>query len=399
MGRSGPGSRRGRILALGCALLTGACAAPPTPLVEAEPGAPLPGLSPSEAEAFAAGHALFNRPFTAEEGLGPIFNQDRCSSCHDLPTSGGHGAEPVTKVSRFDPDAGCSLLESEGGDLIQARLVPALAELGIRPERLPPESTEVTRLRPPALYGLGLVEAVPEEDVRGRADPDDTDGDGISGRPSVLADGSLGRFGGKGRDPTLASFVEGAARGELGLTTPLHPFEHLPNGQPFPEGVDPTPEPEIDDASLELLVAYVRFLAPPTPRPIDDPARSDDVRRGARLFEEIACATCHTPTMVTGPNASPALDRKPFRIYSDLLLHDLGGETGDVCAPGVSPAERITARLVGLGLRRDFMHDATAQSVESAIRLHGGEAAGSRAAFGDLGEAERELLYLFLRTL
>ncbi len=385
--------------ALGPIILGAACAAPPVTTVEAEPGAPLPGLSAAEAEAFAAGQALFNRPFAPEEGLGPIFNQDRCSSCHDLPTSGGHGADPVTKVSRFEPAVGCSLLEDEGGDLIQARLVPALSALGVPPERLPSDATEITRLRPPALYGLGLVEAVPREDILSRADPDDADGDGIRGRPAILADGSLGRFGGKGQDPTLFRFVEAATRGELGLTTPLHPLEHLPNGRPFPQGVDPTPEPEIDEASLGLLVAYVRFLAPPTPRPPDDPARADDVRRGARVFEEIGCASCHVPTMVTGPNDSPALDRKSFRIYSDLLLHDLGGEIMDVCAPGVSPAERITARLVGLGLRRDFMHDGVAQGVEPAIRFHGGEAAGSRRAFGALDERRRELLYLFLWTL
>ncbi len=103
---------------LAWALVAWACQAEP-PFTETEPGLPLPGLGEAELDAFERGQALFNRPFSPEEGLGPLFNQDRCSSCHDLPTSGGHGAEPVLKVSRFDPVEGCNTLPNEGGGLLR----------------------------------------------------------------------------------------------------------------------------------------------------------------------------------------------------------------------------------------------------------------------------------------
>lgn len=365
----------------------------------APPGEPLPGLSAAELRAFTAGRALFDRAFTPEHGLGPIFNQTRCSSCHDLPTTGGHGAEPVTKVSRFDAVNGCDLLEAEGGDLLQASVVPALIDAGVRPERIPENATEAALVRAPALYGVGLVEAVPDEDILARADPDNEDGDGVSGRAAILVDGAVGRFGGKAQDATLAGFIATAARGELGLTTPGDPTEPLPNGHALPDGADPAPEPELDADELALLAAYVRFLAPPPAVTPEDPDARTDVREGGRIFDRIGCAACHVPTMITAPNASPALDRKRFRIYSDLLLHDLGGQTRDVCAPGVHPTERLTARLAGLSLRHEFMHDGSAQNLTAAIELHGGEAAASRAAFRALDRRSRDQLIAYLQML
>ena len=125
----------------------------------------MPGLNPEEAEQFILGQTLFNRAFTPEEGLGPLFNQARCSSCHDLPTSGGHGAEPVTKASHFDELTGCNLLREEGGDLLQASVVPALRAAGVLPERIPVSATAVTELRAPSLYGIGLVEVIDDDDI------------------------------------------------------------------------------------------------------------------------------------------------------------------------------------------------------------------------------------------
>lgn len=385
---------------MACASLAAlACGAEPTPTVEARPGAPLPGLTDDETRRFGAGRALFDRPFDPAEGLGPLFNQTRCSSCHDLPTSGGHGAEPVTRVTRYDEVGGCSLLEDEGGDLLQASVTPAAREAGVRPEQIPPSANGVTEMGPPPLYGLGLVEAVAEEDIRSRADPADRDGDGISGRAGRAPDGSLGRFGGKGRHATLESFIVTAARGELGLTTPAHPGEELPNGRPLPDGVDPAPDPELDAARIALLVDYVRFLAPPERRLPEDTEQRAPIEEGERVFESLGCATCHVPTMTTGAHESEALDRTAFRIYSDLLLHDMGPELADICAPGVAPSEWVTARLVGLGLRTEFLHNRRAQGLEAAIRLHGGEARAARDAYEGLDPTSRERLMRFLRSL
>lgn len=371
----------------------------PVRVIEAPPGHPVPGLAAAEAERFAAGQSLFNRPFTQEEGLGPVFNQTRCSSCHDLPVSGGHGAEPVTKVSRFDESRGCSLLEEEGGDLLQASVTPAAHRAGVRPEQIPSSATTVTALRSPPLYGLGLVALVDEEEIRRRADPEDRDGDGISGRPGTAANGTLGRFGVKAQHATLAEFVAAAFLGEMGLTTPDHPHETLPNGRPLPGGVDPAPDPEIDTAQVGLIVDYIRFLAPPPDSVPDEPEARSGAREGERLFHGVGCASCHTPTMVTARHESQALDRKRFRIYSDLLLHDLGPELADICAPGAAPSEWRTAPLTGLRFRSEFLHSGRAKTFEAAILLHGGEAQAARDAYRTLDPEAREHLMRFLRTL
>ena len=366
--------------------------------MEAEPGEPVPGLSSSEARLSAEGRALFNRPFTPEEGLGPLFNQTRCSSCHDLPTSGGHGAEPVRKATRFDA-SGCSLLRDQGGDLLQTSVTDALRDAGFGPERIPSDATGFTDLRPPPLYGLGLVEAVPEQVLLERADPTDRDGDGISGRAARGADGRLGRFGAKGQHTTLAGFIDEAAHGEMGLTTPTHTLEGAINGVPIPEELDPAPDPEIGAAELQRLTAYVRFLAPPPPDRPSDPAEAATVEAGRRVFEEIGCARCHVPALETGDAESPPLAHKRFRAYSDFLLHDLGPELGDVCGPDAAPSEWITARLVGLRHRHEYLHNNRAQSLHAAIELHGGEGVASRDAYRALPPEVQERLMRFLQSL
>jgi len=387
-----------RLPILLCSVLTGCGIADETE-VEAPAGTPLPGVTTYESEQFVLGQALFNRAFTPEEGLGPLFNQVSCSSCHDLPTSGGHGAEPVTKVSDFDERTGCNLLKEDGGDLLQASVVPALRTAGILPERIPVSATAVTELRAPALYGIGLVEAIEDEDILIKADPDDQDGDGISGRPGLGPDGSLGRFGNKAQHATLSEFIENAIRGEMGLTTPAHPVEEMPNGLPLPEGSDPVPDPEIETSDLTLLSAYIGFLAQPPRRTLDSPEDQAASEEGRQIFANIGCATCHTPTLVTGNHQSSALNRKRFRIYSDLLLHDMGPELASICAPGACPSEWRTTRLVGLYLRSEFLHDGRARSVRDAILMHGGEAESARYRFQDLTPELQQSVLLFLRTL
>ena len=387
-----------RLPILLCSVLTGCGIADETE-VEAPAGTPLPGVTTYESEQFVLGQALFNRTFTPEEGLGPLFNQVSCSSCHDLPTSGGHGAEPVTKVSDFDERTGCNLLKEDGGDLLQASVVPALRTAGILPERIPVSATAVTELRAPALYGIGLVEVIEDEDILIKADPDDQDGDGISGRPGLGPDGSLGRFGSKAQHATLSEFIENAIRGEMGLTTPAHPVEEMPNGLPLPEGSDPVPDPEIETSDLDLLGAYIGFLAQPPRRTLDSPEDQAASEEGRQIFANIGCATCHTPTLVTGNHQSSALNRKRFRIYSDLLLHDMGPELASICAPGASPSEWRTTRLVGLYLRSEFLHDGRARSVRDAILMHGGEAESARYRFQDLTPELQQSVLLFLRTL
>ncbi len=362
-------------------------------------GSPLVGLEASDLARFQAGKALFQHGFTFPEGLGPLFNEDRCSSCHDLPTIGGTGVETVQKATRYVPPGPCDQLRGAGGDVFQDRASPALQALGVEREPIPPEATGRTRLDPPALFGLGLMEAIPDQAILARVDSGDADGDGISGRAGRTRDGRLGRFGQKADQATLKDFVETALLAEMGLTTAGRPAEEGVAGAALPQGVDPAPEPELGDDQAELLVTFVRFLAPPPPSRSPSFAERDSVRRGRRIFHQLGCAGCHVPEMRTGPSDVPSLHRKVIPLYSDLLLHDLGPDLADVCGPAASPSEFRTARLLGLRLRLRFLHDGRAQLLQDAILLHGGEARAARDKFQGLSYAAKQYLFEFLNSL
>lgn len=387
-----------RSLSLGILLALVACSPPVAELSEAPPGEPLPGLTRAELDRFEQGRALFGRAFSEDDGLGPLFNQTQCSSCHDLPTSGGHGAEPVRKATRWE-DGRCDLLTDSGGDLLQSSVTDRGRAAGLLPELIPAGATGTAELQAPPLYGLGLVEAIDPDDLQAAADPDDRDGDGISGRlPPGDANGP-GRFGMKGNHSTLASFVEEATRGELGLTTPAHPFESRPQGGRVPEEADPAPDPEVDAAFLDIVTDYVRFLAPTAAVLPVDPGERALVAEGREVFDAAGCASCHTPTWTTGAHTAPALDRVVFRAYSDFLLHDLGPDVADICGSSASPSEWRTPRLTGLAHRRTYLHDGGAQSIAAAIERHGGEAAAARSRFQRLSEEARQNLLRFLQSL
>ena len=384
-------------IVLAVALASVACASDGGDVAR-EPGEPLPGLTEEELGRFLLGKAVFDRLTTPEEGLGPLFNQDRCSSCHDLPTSGGSGVEFVTKATRWENGV-CNLLVDEGGDNIQQRATPLLAAHGITRETMPPSATARVEVAGPALFGLGLVELIPDEEILSREDPDDADGDGISGRAGRTADGRVGRFGRKLDVATVFDFNETALRFELGLTTPMNPVEETVNGVPIPADADPVPDPEIDLRGINLLTDFVRFLAPSVRGNMASAAVRDTVERGEQRFDEIGCTSCHVPSMRAGPSDVAALDRKTINLYSDMLLHDLGPELGDVCGLNASPSEYRTALLLGLRFRTDYMHDDRASSLRRAVLLHEGEATRIRDAFERLTVEEQGSLLRFLSIL
>jgi CxxC motif-containing protein (DUF1111 family) len=378
-------------------LLAAGCAAEPhDPITRL--GEPLALLSDTELGRFLLGRAVFERIAMPEEGLGPLFNADRCSACHDQPAPGGTGSITVLKATGFD-GVRCDVLEDAGGDNVQQRTTPRLAAHGMSAEPLHPRANTTTRVIAPPLFGLGLLAAIPDAVIAALADPDDANGDGVSGRAPQLDDGRIARFGRKGETATIEDFVDTALRFELGLTTPANPHEELPAGEQLPPDSDPLQEPEIEAYGVGLLADYTRFLAPPAPALPATAAARDSSARGQRVFEEIGCTSCHTPELRTGASTSRALHRVRVRAYSDLLLHDMGEGLASVCGLRAGPGEWRTAPLWGVRHRQRYLYDGRATDLGAAIDAHGGEAASARGRWQALDTAARARLLAFLNTL
>ena len=377
---------------------------PVAAVTETALGRPLPGIGDGGRGRFLLGRALFERVATPDEGLGPLFNADRCVSCHDDPVVGGGGLSiPVRKATAFIAGR-CDLLPAHGGDNLQARATPMALAAGLAPETRPDDATAFAQVVAPPLFGLGLLEAVPDETVLALEDPEDLDGDGVSGRAPRLADGRIARFGRKGDAADVRGFVEQALRTELGLTTPERPTEERAGGSPIPGSADPAEEPEMDERGMDLLTEYVRYLAPPAPELLPAGVVRDSVERGRVIFDRTGCAACHVAELRASQAAEPPLANLRVPAYTDLLLHDLGaGDIGgareDLCGYDALPGEYRTAPLWGLRHRSRFLHDGRAASVEEAVLAHGGEAARARAAFHDLIERDRADLVRFLLSL
>jgi CxxC motif-containing protein (DUF1111 family) len=359
-----------------------------------QPGDPLPGLTKAQRALFDEGRQAFNREFEPATGLGPLFNAPSCGECHEDPVAGGVGDEIERHATRLRPDGVCDALADRGGPVIQAHVTPALRDaLGIDEEPVPPGATATGLRTTPPLFGLGLLDAVPDPEILAYADPDDRDGDGVSGRPNRFTDGRIGRFGRKAFVPTLREFNEGAFLFEQGITTPGAPQEETIAGVPLPPGVDPVADPEIDRHTLEAVDAFVRLLAPPAPA-----RRSLTIRRGERAFRSIGCATCHVPTLRVVLSAGAPV-RRHVEAWTDLLLHDMGPDLADICLGLATPSEFRTAPLMGLRLRTSFLHDGRAKTIEEAVRLHGGEGTGARSKFDPLNAREKKAILQFLKSL
>jgi len=352
------------------------------------PGGPLTFLTASQQHGFRQGNAVFQTTFTPATGLGPLFNARSCAECHEDPVVGGVGDEVETHATAFHGGV-CDDLGRIGGPVIQDSVTPALQQLGIQKEPVPVEATAFGRRTTPSVLGFGLLDAVPESEIVAAADPDDRNGDGISGRPNRLPDGRIGRFGRKAQIATLHEFTSGAFINEMGITSPPEPREQTIRDTPLPPGVDPAPDPELGQAGLDAAEAFMRLLAPPPPT-----LASFAELQGRKVFASVGCTGCHVPVLRTG-----ALSNTTVSAYTDLLLHDMGPELADICLGQAEPAEFRTEPLMGVQYKEAFLHDGRAPSIEAAIQLHAGEAAGARDRFLALSPQERDALLRFVSGL
>jgi len=381
---------------------------PPTGSVSLPPGAtppppppsrpiPIAGLDAAKAREFTDGLAEFTKVEIAAGGLGPIFNDVSCVACHRAGGAGGGSRVFVTRFGKmvdgaFDP------MVSEGGPLLQRRAIaPEFAE------RVPLTANVVIRRMTTPVFGLGLMEAIPDATIRAGAV---AKGDGIAGKVAVVTDPvsgkeGVGRFGWKAQHASILGFSADAYLNEMGITNRYFPKENAPNGDAaLLARADTVNDPEdaangvTEKGDVDRAADFMRYLAP-IPR-AKATARS---AAGERTFGTIGCVKCHTPAMSTGAHPVAALANKRVELYSDLLLHDMGSLGDGMPQAAAGAREMRTAPLWGLRLRDMYLHDGRAITVDSAIRAHDGEARVVRDRYAALKEADRAALLEFLGTL
>lgn len=361
-------------------------------------GDPLPGLTAAQLVDFANGEDAFEEEDTPDSGLGPVFNNVSCVACHSVPSTGGGSTILETRFGRtvgghFDP------MSSRGGSLLQQMAIDPLVQ-----ETVPHLANVVAQRQTTPLFGLGLIEAIADWTIVSNALGHKPDG--VSGHVAMVQDVAtgqtrVGRFGWKAQVATILTFAGDAYLNEVGITNRLFPEENAPNGNAsllalYDKVADPedTTDPATGKADIDLFADYMRFLAPPPRLPFTPAARS-----GEDVFAQIGCATCHQPSMTTAPNRIAALDRKEVRLYSDLLLHDMGS-LGDGIEQGPAAAREMrTAPLWGLRVRTTLLHDGSAPSVDRAIRQHDGEGSVARERYVRLPPTLQRQLLEFLKSI
>jgi len=378
-------------------------------------------------------------------GLGPLYNARACADCH---ARGGRGQPPL---SGDEPFVGLILKLGNTGrgkhgeplpDPVYGEQLQLLAIAGVDGEGTPKLSSSersgsygdgaayslsepaytlqdlaygapgvplgISPRVAPATLGLGLLEAIPEARLNELADPDDRDQDGISGRVNRVWDlaretMAAGRFGWKAEQPTLRQQAAAALSADIGVTSALYPRGDCTSAEPDCERAQGTVQPELVERVLDRIETYLRLVAVPERRHLDDP----DVQRGQLLFQDLGCAACHVPSHTTDADAPlPELQEQNIWPYTDLLLHDLGPALADTRPSfDADPTEWRTPPLWGLGLyalvngHQRLLHDGRARGVAEAILWHDGEAAPAQAAFRDLPGEEREALVRFVESL
>lgn len=404
-----------------------------------------PTLTQAREEVHEIGDIAFEQTFvtapsSVNPGLGPIYNNVSCTSCH---INDGRGKPPVgseqissllirLSIPGADMYGGPNPVPDFGGQLQQRSIFGSSPEAFVRIEyteqqyqfsdgesyvmrfpkytlenpykTLPPDLMISPRIAPP-VFGLGLLEAVDETDILALSDVEDKDGDGISGKPNYAWNiakekKTLGRFGWKAANPSILQQSAGAYSEDIGITSFVFPKESA-HGQSQYDGLDD--EYEVSDSVLHAVEFYIRTLAVPARRNADNAT----VLEGKKIFMEAKCGACHVPRLRTKTDVSfPEISNQVIFPYTDMLVHDMGTELADNRPDyDASGQEWRTAPLWGIGLTKvvnghqNFLHDGRAGTLMEAIMWHGGEAAQSKEFVKTLAKAERDALIKFLESL
>ena len=407
---------------------------------------PATNLSAAQEEQHDSGDAIFEATFITapavnNPGIGPIFNNNSCISCHPrdgrapFPTALNRRSGFFLRVSMpgEDPLTGAMIPVPGFGTQIQNHAIIGHApeasfavnyteivetfedgtKVVLRKPHYRMENTYIPlpagvlispRIGPP-VFGLGLLESVPDADIIAASDPDDHDGDGISGKVNWVWDAvsrskKIGRFGWKANTATLLEQSAAAFVNDMGITNYLFPQETGAGQTNGDDGL--SDDPEIDRQTLDDVAFYCQTLAVPAARNLNKPS----VRNGARLFERAECAKCHTPKQRTLQAPISALANQTFYPYTDMLLHDMGEDLADGRPDFLANGREWRTRpLWGIGLQdmvnghTEFLHDGRAKNIIEAILWHGGEALRSKEIFKKLSKKERADLLEFLNSI
>lgn len=364
----------------------------------AEFGDPVPGLTPDQLTRFTEGREAFEEVETVEDGLGPVFNANSCATCHSVGGVGGGGVQIETRFGTMTP-TGFDPMTSHGGSLIQTDGIGEQSTCMYEGEQVPAEATIRAGRRTTPLFGLGLVDAVPDVGFVALAAFQARWRPATAGRPNIVDDvttgrRAIGKFGWKSQVPNLRQFSGDAYLNEMGITSPLFPQENCPHGDCTMLTCDPVPDPEDDGEDVELFHDFMSFLAaPPRPR-LDFPKLA-----GSFVFDQIGCADCHVRTLVTGRSPVAALRNRSFQPFSDFLLHNMGS-LGDGIQQGLARGTDMrTAPLWGLRLQTALLHDGRAATITDAILAHDGQGRMARNRFLALRPDQRARLLAFLHSL
>ena len=342
------------IILLVALALVGGGAAPLRAAPEAPDGLelvhPRADLTPEQLAAFNAGKLLFVQKFPT---LGPLYNDEACSNCHFIPSLGGGG--DLTHAAHVAPEEGT-------GDVMPFR------KYAVGNATVPVPPANVSKLIPPPLFGLGLVEQIPDEAIRAHCGTGHADPAKLMGS---LPRNTVARFGVKPFVGTVADFVDGALFMECSVTGPLDKMKDD----------DAYPDPEVDVQFVETIAAFIRGLPPP-PRNGTDAA-------GEAAFTSMGCATCHVPDM------PPAMG-----VFSDFCVHRMGAALANGIVDHTAQGDEYrTTPLWGLRFKSLYLHDGRAQTLDAAIAAHDGEALAAAANYKKAPDDQRAALLRFLATL
>ena len=372
-------------------------------------GGAIAGLTAGESAFFTQATSVFNEVETVSEGLGPRFNLDSCGGCHLQPAPGGSSPATnpqFTHAATMAPGNTIPYFVTQNGPIREARFIKnsngsedggvhglfTIAGRADKPAGCSIQQPDFNGARnanniifriPTPVFGAGLIEAITDTTIRNNlaSDPGGRKAQlGIKGHVNTNGnDGTVTRFGWKGQNKSLMIFSGEAYNVEMGVTNENFPNEREENANCATNGTAESASGfnvgSTEPSDIVNFMGFMKFLDQPTPVSSFGSVTATSINNGRSLFNSTGCASCHTPTLMTGSSSTAALSNKAANLFSDLALHHMGSTLADgVRQGGAGPDEFRTAPLWGVGQRIFFLHDGRTSDLLQAIAAHSSDA-------------------------